>query len=68
MKIRGTNNCKAQYRNIPNEMFQLRVEYKNKQLSIYKKQSSEDDFVSCVSFEADLDYKGAWLITGSSGL
>lgn len=37
-------------------------------VNVYKKQSSEGIFEKCVSFEADLDYKGAWLITGASGL
>jgi len=68
MKVRGTNNCMAQYRNLPNGMFIIRIEYKNQKVNIYKRQNSEEDFVSCTSFEADLDYKGAWLITGSSGL
>ena len=68
MKIKGEKNCKARFRNLGTGPFQLRIEYRNQLVSIYTKQSSEEEFQSCVSFQQDLDFKGLWLITGSSGL
>ena len=69
MKTKGEHNCLAEIRNLPDdEPLLMRIEYHDKELFVLTYNYKKDDFDQCLTFEADLEFPGIWLITAGNGM
>lgn len=74
MKLKGEHHCKTKFRNLAKDdgsendgTFYVQIEYKSQVINVITIDGN-GGINSCMTFEVQLDYAGAWLFTAGSGL
>ena len=69
MKVKGENNCKVKFRNLPaDSYFHFRVEYSNQKVSVYWFNIEKDAYDFCTVAEFPMDFNGIFMMTANSGV